>query len=50
MVLPKKLEKIILEEAWFGFKLNMNHLRVFVSVAYRHVPGQLRKKLDDEGN
>lgn len=31
------------------FKPNISHLRVFGSLAYRHVPDQLRKKLDDKG-
>lgn len=45
----KKLENVTPEEAWPGFKLNLNHLRVFCSIAYQHVPGQLRKKFDDKG-
>lgn len=45
----KKLEKVTPEEAWPGFKLNLNHLGVFGSVAYRDVSGQLRKKLDNKG-
>lgn len=45
----KKLHKITLEEAWSKFKLNLNHLRFFGSVAYRHVSGKLRKTLDDQG-
>lgn len=45
----KKLEKLTPEEDWSGFKPNFNHLRVFGSIAYRHVPDQLRKKLDDKG-
>lgn len=45
----KKLEKVTLEEAWSKFKLNMNHLRVFGSVAYRYVMGKLRNKLYDKG-
>lgn len=28
---------------------HLNHLKVFGSIAYRHAPGQLRKKLDDKG-
>lgn len=28
-------------------KLNVSHLRVFGSMCFRHVPRQLRKKLDD---
>ena len=45
----KEVEKITPKEAWSGFKLNINHLRYFGFVSYRHVPGQLRKKLDDKG-
>lgn len=45
----KKLENVTSEEAWPGFKLNMNHLRVFGSVAYQHVLGQIRENLDDNG-
>lgn len=45
----KKLEKVTLEEARSGFKPNLNHLIFFGFVAYRHVPGQLRKKLEDKG-
>lgn len=45
----KNLEKIIPEEAWFRFKPNLNHLRIFNSLTYRHVPKQLRKKQDDKG-
>ncbi|XP_058784891.1 uncharacterized protein LOC131659762 [Vicia villosa] len=45
----KKLEKLTPEEAWCEFKPNLSHLHVFGSVAYKHVPGQLRKKLDDKG-
>src|SRR3954470_17484932 len=45
----KKLEKLTPEEAWCGFKPNLSHLRVFGSVASKHVSGQLRKKLDDKG-
>lgn len=47
--LTKKLENITPEEVWSGFKPSLSHLRVFGSVAFRHIPGQLRKKLDDKG-
>ncbi|XP_073221582.1 uncharacterized protein [Cicer arietinum] len=33
---------------WSGFKPNLSHLRVFGSVAFQHITGQLRKKLDDK--
>lgn len=45
----KKLEKVTFEEAWSGFKPNLNHLRVFGFVAYQHILGQHIKKLDDKG-
>lgn len=35
----KKLENVIPEEAWSGFKSNLNRLGFFGSVAYQHVPG-----------
>lgn len=44
----KKLEKVTPEQAWSGFKPNLNHLRVFGFVTYRDVPRHLRKKLDDK--
>lgn len=43
-----KLEKVTLEEAWSGFKPNLNHLIVFGFVAYQYVLGKLRKKLGDK--
>lgn len=43
-----KIEKVTPEEAWLRFKYNLNHLRVFGSVAHRHVSGKLRKKLNDK--
>lgn len=49
MCLMKKLEKVTPEDVWLRFKPNLNHLRVFGSVTYQHVPGQLRKKLNDKG-
>lgn len=36
-------------EAWLGKKPNLKHLRVFGSAAYRHIPKNFRKKLDDKG-
>lgn len=46
----KKLENVTPEEAWSGFKPNLNFLRVFGSIVSRHVPGLLRKKLDGKGD
>lgn len=45
----KKFENLTLEKAWSGFNPNLIHFRVFGSIAYQHVLGQLRKKLDDKG-
>jgi len=35
-------------EAWSGFKPNVQHLKVFGSITYAHVPKAARSKLDDE--
>nr|KYP68042.1 Retrovirus-related Pol polyprotein from transposon TNT 1-94 [Cajanus cajan] len=45
----KRLEGVTPEEAWSGNKPNVSHFRVFGSICYRHVPDQLRRKLDDKG-
>ncbi|KAA0063252.1 integrase [Cucumis melo var. makuwa] len=34
-------------KAWCGEKPSVSHLRVFESIAYSHIPNQLRDKLDD---
>ena len=34
-------------EAWSGVKLDVENLRVFGSVAYTHVPDELRKNIND---
>ncbi|GAU43218.1 hypothetical protein TSUD_301050 [Trifolium subterraneum] len=44
----KRLDNVTLEECWSGNKPNVIHLKVFGSIAYRHVPDQLRSKLDDK--
>lgn len=44
----KKLKNITLGESWSRFKPSMSHLKAFGLVAYRYVPDQLRKKLDDK--
>ncbi|XP_063836470.1 protein son of sevenless [Ostrinia nubilalis] len=36
-------------ELWEGRKPDVSNLRVFGSIAYNHVPKELRKKLDDKG-
>lgn len=35
-------------EAWFGRRPNVSHLRIFGSIAFAHVPSELRRKLDDK--
>lgn len=35
-------------EIWTGNKPDLSHVRIFGSVAYKHVPKQLRRKLDDK--
>ncbi|KAD6454100.1 hypothetical protein E3N88_08806 [Mikania micrantha] len=35
------------DEAWYGRKPSVYHLRIFGCVAYGHIPVNLRKKLDD---
>ena len=35
------------QEAWSGVKPRIDHLRVFGSIAYAHVPDQGRSKVDD---
>lgn len=34
-------------EAWCGRKPSVNHLRVFGSICYAHIPKELRQKLDE---
>lgn len=35
------------EEAWSGKKPDVQHLKIFDSIGYKHVPNEMRKKLDD---
>ncbi|GAU40628.1 hypothetical protein TSUD_190050 [Trifolium subterraneum] len=44
----KRLNGITPEECWSKNKPSVKHLRVFGSIAYKHVPYQLRRKLDDK--
>jgi hypothetical protein len=44
----KRLNGVTPEEIWSGNKPNVSHMRVFGSLAYKHVLDQLRKKLDDK--
>ena len=43
------MEGITPEEAWSGAKPNVSHFRIFGSLCFRHIPDQLRRKLDDKG-
>ena len=45
----KKLDKVTQEEVWSGHKPSLSHLKVFGSIAFQNILGQLRKKLDDKG-
>jgi hypothetical protein len=44
----KRLNGITPEECWSKNKPSVKHLRVFGLIAYKHVPDQLRRKLDDK--
>ncbi|MCH95745.1 retrovirus-related pol polyprotein from transposon tnt 1-94, partial [Trifolium medium] len=44
----KRLNDVTPKECWSGNKPNVSHLKVFGSIAYRPVPDQLRRKLDDK--
>jgi len=44
----KSLENFVLEEAWTGRKLDVSHVSIFSCVAYAHVSGKLRQKLDNK--
>jgi hypothetical protein len=46
----KRLDGITPEGSWSGVRPSLNHLKVFGSLVYRHVPNQLRRKLDDKFN
>lgn len=43
----KSLKNVTLEEAWSGIKPDVSNFRIFGCLCFRHVPEQLRKKLDD---
>ncbi|RDY02272.1 hypothetical protein CR513_14284, partial [Mucuna pruriens] len=44
----KRLQSVTPEEAWTGDKPTVNHLRIFGSLSYRHIPDERRRKLDDK--
>jgi hypothetical protein len=46
----KRLDGITPEQCWSGVRPSLSHLKVFGSLAFRHVPDQLRRKLDDKSN
>lgn len=43
----KSLKNATPEEAWLGVKPDVSHFRIFGSLCFRHLPKQVRKKLDD---
>lgn len=43
----KRLGNTTPYEKWSSKKPDVKHLRIFGSLCYRHVPEQLRRKLDD---
>ena len=45
----KRLENVTPEETWSGSKPCLKHLRVFGCLCFKHVPNQLRRKLDKKG-
>ena len=44
----KRLDSIVLEEAWSGSKPLVKHFKILGSLCYRHIPYQRRKKLDEK--
>ncbi|GJR08472.1 retrovirus-related pol polyprotein from transposon TNT 1-94 [Tanacetum coccineum] len=47
-ILNMSLDNKTPQEAWNGMKPTISHLRVFGSIAYVHVPSQMRSKYDDK--
>ena len=48
-IFPTKLvNRMTPFQAWFGFKPDVSHLKIFGSIAYAHVLAEKRKKLDDK--
>ena len=43
--LTKSVKDHVPEEAWSGKSWSISHLRIFVCVAYAHVPKEMRRKL-----
>lgn len=46
--LTKSLQNSTSNEAWYGRKPNVTHLKIFGCLAYSHIPGFLRTKLNDK--
>ncbi|KAF6031758.1 hypothetical protein EB796_009915 [Bugula neritina] len=46
--LPTKATSVTPHERWFGYKPNISHIRVFGCLPYRHIPEQLKSKLDSK--
>ena len=46
----KKLEGITPKVCWSGVKPSLGHLNLFGFIAHRHVPYQLRRKLDENSS
>jgi len=44
----KRLRFVTPEETWSGVKPHVQHLKIFGSICYRHIPDEKRKKLDDK--
>ena len=47
--ITKSVKNKVPQESWTGMNHSVSHLNVFGSVAYPHVPDELRKKLDKKG-
>jgi len=45
--LQLSVKDMVPEEAWSGTKIHVAHLRFFGSIAFSHVPTELRKNLDN---
>lgn len=45
----KRLEGVTPEEAWSGYKSEVSHFKKIGYVCYKHIPDQLRKRLDSKG-
>jgi len=48
--LSRAIQNMTPEEAWSGQQLVVQHLRVFVSIAFTHVSDQKKTKFDNKAN